>query len=233
MVVVGQQSALQTGNPQGLQLPIGRFPTPRAYVVPAVHQHLLDACHVEIVLLAGGPVAPAPPFPPAAVAGGGDFAAEGELHLPVVQHHRELRAAGVEVEPARAAVVHEPRHVLLARVAEPRHVSWWAGHELEGAPGVERVGYCLGGYAAVHVQVVVAHRALVPRPYPHFLAPVALEWELRVIEFQPVLRVAEVGDLAEFHISFFFTFFASKYVYIKAILDFTNYPIDIEALLLY
>lgn len=50
-----------------------------------------------------------------------DFLIQVEFDLAVVEEHGQIGAAGVEVEAARLAMVHEPGHVLLARVAITRH----------------------------------------------------------------------------------------------------------------
>lgn len=94
---------------------------------------------MQVVFLAGGSVAPAPPFPPASVTRRTHFSIQVQLQFTVVQNHGELRAAGMEIEPARLAVVHEPRHVLLAGVAIAGNVPRGASQELEGTFGVERV----------------------------------------------------------------------------------------------
>lgn len=141
-----------------LQFPIP-FPTPHVYLMPTIHQHFLHTSHVQIILLALGPVTPAPPFPSTTMTRRAHFPVQVELGFPVVEHHRELRAARVEVEPTGLAVVEEPCYVLLAGVAETRKVSRWAGEELEGAFCVERVGDGMGRDGTVHVEVVVADGA--------------------------------------------------------------------------
>lgn len=121
------------------------------------------------------------------------------MNLAIVQHHRELCAARVEIEPTALAMVHEPGHVLLARVAVPLCAPRRPRHELERALGVERVRDRGGWDGAVHVEVEVARRALVARANPDFLAPITLERELRVLEPEPVVGVAEVEYLGVFH----------------------------------
>lgn len=96
-------------------------------------------------------------------------------------------------------MVHKPGHVLLARVAVTRHRAGWPGAELEAAFGVERVGEGGGREGAVEVEVVVAGGASVPGADADFLAPVALEQSLCVLEPEHVLRVAEVRDLVVSH----------------------------------
>lgn len=174
--------------------------------MPALHQHLLDARHVQIVLLARGSVAPAPSLPPAPETGSAYLAVQVKLDLPVIEHHRKLCAAGMEVKPTFLAVVHEARHVFLASVAVTWDVTRRAGQELEGAPGVERVEDDGGGrrrwrHGAVHVEIVVANAAaaFVTGTDANFLAPVTLERNIRVFKFELVLWVAEVGNLVIFH----------------------------------
>lgn len=167
--------------------------------MPTIHQHFLHACHVKVVLFALGPVAPAPPFPPAPVTRRAHFPVQVELRLPIVQHHGELGATWVEVEPACFTVVEEAGDILLAGVAVAGEVPRRPGEELEGAFGVERVGDGSGRDGTVHVKVVVADSAPVARADAHFFAAVALEWEFRVVEFEPVVWVAYVGDLSVFH----------------------------------
>lgn len=115
----------------------------------------------------------------------------------------------MEVEAAQPAVVNEPGHVLLARVAVTRHRPRRPAEELERAFGVERVGDGGGGDGAVRVQVKVAcpaaaaavfatAAALVARSDACLLAAVAFEGRLRVFEFE-VVRVAEVGEFVVFH----------------------------------
>ena len=62
---------------------------------------------MEVVLLAGRPVTPAPPLPTTPVARRAHLPVQVEFGFTVVEHHGELRAARVEVEPARVAVVNE------------------------------------------------------------------------------------------------------------------------------
>lgn len=69
------------------------------------------------------------------------------------EHCRKLRAARVEVEAAREAVVEEPLHRLLARVAVARSV--------EGAFGVERVEQRRRRNGTVCVKIKVTDGALV------------------------------------------------------------------------
>lgn len=122
-----------------------------------------------------------------------------KLDFSVVEHHGELGAAGVKVESAELAMVKEPGYVLLAGVAVSGHASRRPGEELEGAFGVKRVSDGRRGDGAMHVEVVVAGGALVPRPDSGLLAAVALERKLRVFKSELVLRVAEVGDFIVFH----------------------------------
>lgn len=105
----------------------------------------------------------------------------------------------MEVKTAGLAVVNEPNHVLLAGIAVAGDVTRRPREELEGALCVERVRYRRGRVGAVHVEVEVAHGAPVARANPDFLTAVALEGELRVLESQPVLGVAEVKYLGVFH----------------------------------
>lgn len=134
------------------------------------------------------------------VAGGAGFLVKVELDFAVVDRHRKLGAAGVEVEAAQAAVVHEPRHVLLARVAVTRHLPRRPAEELELAFPVERVGDGGGGDGAMRVQVEIARAAaaLVAGADAGLLAAVTLERRLRELELEVVL-VAEVGDFAVSH----------------------------------
>lgn len=144
------------------------------------------------------------------VTGGADFLVKVQFDFAVVEQHGELGAAGMEVKPAGGAVVNESRHVLLARVAVTRHRPRRPAKELERAFGVERVGDGGGRDGAMRVQVKVATSATVSaagapvaRPYPGLLAAVALEGRLRVLEFEVVVRVAEVADFIVFHGSSF------------------------------
>ncbi|KAL1811925.1 hypothetical protein ACET3Z_021990 [Daucus carota] len=169
-------------------------PTPKVQLMPRLHQHLLDTRHMQIILLACRPVAPAPPLPPALMTRRAHLPVQIKLHFSVVQRHREFGAAGVEVEAAGAAVVDEPRHVLLAGVAVARREAGGARQELEGALGVEGVGDGGGGDGAVHVEVVVAAAAFVFGADADFVAAVAFEGGFGVLEFELVLGVAQVGD---------------------------------------
>lgn len=124
-------------------------------------------------------------------------------------------------------MVHEPSHVLLARVAVTRHRAGRLGAELEAAFGVERVGEGGGGEGAVEVEVVVAGGASVPGADADFLAPVALEQNLCVLELELVLRVAEVRDLVVSHGVFCFAFGWEKrsggFVYKGGFLEFFSW----------
>jgi len=77
------------------------------------------------------------------------------------EHCRKLRAARVEVEAAREAVVEEPLHRLLARVAVARSVAGGLGEEVEGAFGVERVEQRRRRNGTVCVKIKVTDGALV------------------------------------------------------------------------
>lgn len=138
----------------------------------------------------------------------------------------------MEVEPASAAVINEPRHVLLARVAVPRYTPGWLEEELERAFGVERVGQRRRREGAVVVEIVVARGALVPRTYAGFLAPVALERDLRVLELQLVLGVAHVGYLIVFHCVFFFFYLCFLWAIIRKCLVEDIYIVGWVSLLL-
>ena len=125
--------------------------------------------------------------------GGADFLVQVQFDLAVIDHHGQLGAARVEVEAAQPAVVNEPRHVLLARVAVTRHGPRRPSHELERALVVERVRDGRRRHAAMRVQLKLtrAAAALVARPDARLLAPVAFERRLRVLELE-VVRVARV-----------------------------------------
>ena len=94
-----------------------------ADVVPALDEHVHDAGHVEAVGPALAPVAPAAPAVPAPMArrtGGPGVRVLVQPHPAAgVERVRERGAAGVQVKPARAAVVDVPGHVAAARVAVP------------------------------------------------------------------------------------------------------------------
>lgn len=170
------QRVLQARNPR-LQLPT--LPTsPKIQLVPALHQHLLHARHMQIIPLARRPVTPAPPFPPAPVTRRAHFSVQVKFHIAVVEHHGELRATRVQIEAAGVAVVEEAGDVFLAGVAVAGSVAGRAGKEAEGAFGVERVGDGGSREGAVDVEVEVADGALVAGPYSDLLAAVALEWNL-------------------------------------------------------
>lgn len=94
---------------------------------------------MQIILLASRPVTPAPPFAATFVTRRTHIPIQIQLHFAVVQHHRQLRAAGMEVEPARLAVVDKAGDVALAGVAVAGLVTRWPREEDEGAFGVERV----------------------------------------------------------------------------------------------
>lgn len=176
------------------------FPKPDIYIMPTLHQHLPHTSHMQIVPLAAGPVAPAPPFLPTPMARRTHLPIQVELHFPIVQHHRQLGAAWVEVEPAGPAVVDEARHVLPARVAAAGPILCRrCQHELEGALGVEGVRHGCRRDGTVRVEVEVARGATVVRADADLLAPVTLERELGVLERQGVLGMAEVGDFMVLH----------------------------------
>lgn len=146
---------------------------------------------MQTILLARRPIAPAPPLTTAPVARRSHLPVQVEVDLAVVENHRQLRAARVEVEAAGAAVVDEPRHVLLACVAVPLGVARWRRQELERALGVERVGDGRRGKSALHVEVKVAEGALVSGPDSDLLAAVAFEGELGGVEPETVVWVAD------------------------------------------
>ena len=107
--------------------------------MPALHEHLLHTRHVQIVLFAAGPVAPASPLPPTSVTRGTNLPIQIQLHFTIIKHRRELRTTRVKVESTRIAVVNETSDILLTGVAVTRGISRRAGEELEGAFGVEKV----------------------------------------------------------------------------------------------
>ena len=107
--------------------------------MPTLHQHLLHTCYVQIVFLACGSVAPAPPLPPAPVTRGANLAVQVKLHFTIIKRHGKLCTAGMKVESTRLAVVDKTRHVLLAGVAVAWDVSGRPRQKLEGTLGVERV----------------------------------------------------------------------------------------------
>lgn len=135
------------------------------------------------------------------VAGGANFSIQIQLDIAVVEHHRQLSAARVEVEATQLAVINEPRHSPLARVAATRLRPRRPAEELEGALGVEGVGEGRGGDGAVRVKVEVAGcaPALVGGADAHLLAAVAFERRLRVAEFEGVVGMAPVGDFLVLH----------------------------------
>lgn len=200
MMVVVLKRTLETWNPS-LNLPSTTITSilPKVYLLPILNQHLLHTSHMQIILLALGPVAPAPPLPPTLVARGGHLPVEEELHVTIVEHPWEVGAARVQVEPARPAVVDESADVLLAGVAEAGDVAGGPVEELEGALGVEGVGDGGGGEGTVLVQVKVTQVTLVSGPYANLPAPITLEGHLNVLKFEFVLGVAEVGDLTILH----------------------------------
>lgn len=176
--------------------------------MPALHQHLLHARNVQIVLLTSGPITPAPPFPPAPMTRRTYLPVQVKFDFSVVQYHRKLRAARMEIEPTRLAMVDKTCHVFLACVAVTWHVTRRSGHKLEGTFGVEWVEdggrrriWRRRSHGAVHVEIVVANAAaaFVSGTDPDFFATVALERYIRVFEFQLVLWVAEVTNLVILH----------------------------------
>lgn len=138
--------------------------------------------------------------------GSSNFSVQIELDISVVvmEQHGELSAARVKIEATKRAVIQEPRHSLLARVAVTRLPPRRPAEELEGALGVERVDDGGGREGAVGVEVEVAGcaAALVGGADAHLLAPVTFERRLRVFQLQPVVGVAAVGDFLVFHASF-------------------------------
>lgn len=168
-------------------------------IMPALHQHLLHASDVQVVLLAGGSVAPAPPLPTAPVARRANLPIEVKLDITIIKHHRELSTTRVQIKPTRFTMVHEPSHVLLASVAVTLHRARRPGVKLETAFGVERVGEGRGKEGAVEVEVVVTGGTSVPGAYADFIAPVALEQSLCVLELELVFWVAEVRYLVVSH----------------------------------
>lgn len=127
------------------------------------------------------------------------FPIQIELDLPVIEHHGELGATRVKVEPTGCAVVRESGNIFLTCIAIARVVPRWPREELERALGVERVEDRRGRYGTMHVEIEIAHGALVARPYAYLLASVTLEWDFCVLKLELVLGVAEVGYLIVFH----------------------------------
>lgn len=199
LVVMGLKHIPEARNSSHLQFPTSTLSMWPQKLMPSFHKHFLHTRHMQIVLLACWPITPAPPFAPAPMARAAHFSIQVKLDLPVVEHHGELRAAWVEVEPTRLAMIHEPGYVLLAGIAKARGVPGCSGEELEGALGVERVEDGRSGYGAVHVEIKVTYGALVAWTDAYFLAAIALEWDFCVLELELVLGVAEVGYLIEFH----------------------------------
>lgn len=124
---------------------------------------------------------------------------EVKLNITIIKHHRELSTTRVQIKPTRLTMVHEPCHILLASIAVTLHRAGRPGVKLETAFGVERVGEGRGREGAVEVEVVVAGGTSVPGAYADFIAPVALEQNLCVLELELVLWVAEVRYLVVSH----------------------------------
>lgn len=133
--------------------------------------------------------------------GRANFCVQVQFDIAVVKHHRQLSAAGVEVKPTQLAVVHETRHSLLASVTVTRLLSRRPAEELERALGVERVDDGGGRDRAMSVEIEITGgaAALVGGADADFLAAVAFERRLRVVELEGVVGVAEVGDFTVFH----------------------------------
>lgn len=179
-------------------------------LVPALHQYLHHARHVQVVLLARATVAPAPPLPPAAVAFGARLLVEVEPHPSAAAASAggsgfddggQGGAARVEVEAAGVAVEDESSDVALAGVAEAWAVARRPRQKLESALRVEWVAERRHRrLRTLPVEVVVADAALEAGSDAHFLAAVALERHLCVLKPQLVLWVAGVSDLPILHL---------------------------------
>lgn len=122
-----------------------------------------------------------------------------ELDLAVVEHHGELRATRMKVEPTGRAVVCESGNIFLTCIAKSRIIPRWPREELKRALGVERVEDRRGRHGTMHVEIEIAHGALVARAYAYLLASITLEWDFCVLKLELVLGVAEVGYLIVFH----------------------------------
>lgn len=110
---------------------------------PILHQHLPHARYVEIVLFARRPVTPATAFFSTSMTGRANFGVKEELGLSIVQNLRKHSATRVKIKPTCTAMVHESRHVLLARVAVSSFIPWRLSQKLKLTFFVERM--CYGG----------------------------------------------------------------------------------------
>lgn len=159
------------------------FPIFHIQTMPILHQHFPHTRHMHIITLTFRPVTPTPSFSSTTMTRRTHFTTKIKFHFPLLHNCWQFRATGVEIEPARLAVVHEPLHVLFTRVAVTRYVSWWDWHELEAAFCVEWMEQSIGiDYCTLHVKVVVTNAAFVTWPYSYFFASVTFEWEFVVFK---------------------------------------------------
>ena len=163
---------------------------------------VLEAPHVQVENLAGvvvgavGPELAAVALVPAEAAPTRRLLAKLEGLAVLDEAHRQLRAAGVEVEVTLAAVVHEAVDVVAARIAAPAAGGGWR-LVVEGERAFLEESVLDGGRreGAADVEVEVAWLAPVPVRVAGLHAAVASE---RIAggghQLELVRRVGRVGD---------------------------------------